>query len=113
MVNGFRPSETRGLNGRRASKSHLGSRVQQETSEEGWSIYRPKRYEYKNKDEDNSPKTMNDKKQVYLVTRCILKEMLNLIKSYVTESITLIFLCDFFVQWHINFCGLFTVKDSC
>ena len=59
-VNGFRTSEPRGLNKGRGSKFHVGSQVRQ-TSEEGRRPYRPKLYEYKNKDEDNSPKILNDK----------------------------------------------------
>ena len=39
----------------------VGSRVRQETPEEGRRTHQPKRYEYNNKDEDNSPKTLNDK----------------------------------------------------
>ena len=42
-------------------KFHEGSRVQQ-TPEEGWRTYLPKRCGNNNKDEDNSPKTLNDKK---------------------------------------------------
>ena len=61
MVNGIRASYSRGLNKRRGLKSRVGSRVWYETPEEGWRIYRPKRCEYDNKDEDNSPKTLNDK----------------------------------------------------
>ena len=38
-----------------------GSRVRQ-TPEEGWRTYRPKRCGNNYKDEDNSPKTLNDKK---------------------------------------------------
>ena len=43
------------------SKFNVRSQVQQETSEKGQRTYQPKRYEYKNKDEDNSLKTLNDK----------------------------------------------------
>ena len=39
-----------------------GFRVRQ-TPEEGRRIYRPKRCGNNNKDEDNSPKTLNDKNQ--------------------------------------------------
>ena len=42
----------------------VGSRVRQETLEEGRRKYWPKRYE--NKDEDNSPKTLNDKKREHI-----------------------------------------------
>ena len=46
----------------RGSKFRVGSRVQP-TPEKGRRIYRPKRCEYNNKDEDNSPKTLNDENQ--------------------------------------------------
>ena len=39
----------------------VGSRVRQETPEEDRRTYRPKRCEYNNNEEDNKPKTMNDK----------------------------------------------------
>ena len=62
MVNLIRLSDPRGLNKGRDSKFHVGSRVRQETPKEGRRTHRPKRYEYNNnKDEDNSPKTLNDK----------------------------------------------------
>ena len=47
----------------RSSKFREGSRVRQ-TPEEGRRTYRPKRYGNNNKDEDNSPKTLNDKKNI-------------------------------------------------
>ena len=50
-----------GLNKGCHSKFRLGSRVQQETPEEGRRTYRPRRCGNNNKDEDNSPKTLNDK----------------------------------------------------
>ena len=62
MVNGIRATDPRGLNKGRGSKFHEGSRVQQETPEEGQSTYWLKCI-YNNKDEDNSLKTMNDKKR--------------------------------------------------
>ena len=43
-----------------SSKFREGFRVRQ-TPEEGQWIYRPKRFGNNNKDEDNSPKTLNDK----------------------------------------------------
>ena len=52
--------------GRGERKSNVkfreGSRVRQ-TPEEGRRIYQPKRCGNNNKDEDNSPKTLNDKNQ--------------------------------------------------
>ena len=63
MVNGIRTSDPpHTLNKGCGSKFHVGSQVQQ-TPEEGWRTYRPKRCEYKNKDEDNSLKTLNNKKK--------------------------------------------------
>ena len=38
--------------------SDVGSRVWQETSEEGRMTNRPKRCDYNNKDEDNNPKAI-------------------------------------------------------
>ena len=61
MVNGIRIGEPRGLNKGRGSKFRVMSRVRQETPKEGRRTYRLKRCEYNNKDEDNSPKTLNDK----------------------------------------------------
>ena len=52
------PHHHHGLNKGCGLKFHVGSWVQQ-TPEEGQGTYRPKRYEYK--DEDNCPKTLNDK----------------------------------------------------
>ena len=61
MVNGIRTSDPYGLNKGRGSKFREGSRVQQ-TPEDGWRTYWPKRCDYDNKDEDNSLKTINNKK---------------------------------------------------
>ena len=60
MANGIRTGDPRGFNKGRSSKFCEGSRVQQ-TPEEGWRTYRPKRCGNNNKDEDNSPKILNDK----------------------------------------------------
>ena len=49
------------MNKGRGSKFSAGSLVRQ-TPEEGRRTYRPKRCQNDNKDEDNSPKTLNDKK---------------------------------------------------
>ena len=59
MANGIRTGDPRGFNKRRSSKFREGYRVRQ-TPEEGRRTYRPKRCENNNKDEDNSPKTLND-----------------------------------------------------
>ena len=60
MANETRTSELHGFNKGRSSKFRVGSLVRQ-TPEEGRRTYRPKRYGNNNKDEDNSPKTLNDK----------------------------------------------------
>ena len=60
MANGIRKGDPRRFNNGRSSKFHDGFRVRQ-TLEEGWMTYRPKRCGNNNKNEDNSPKTLNDK----------------------------------------------------
>ena len=67
MVNGIRTGAPRGFNKGRCSKFHVGSRVRQ-TPEEGWRTYRPKHCGNNHKDEDNSPKTLNDKKSSSFVS---------------------------------------------
>ena len=62
MANGIRTGDPRGFNKGRSSKFREGSRVRQ-TPEEGRGAYRPKRCGNNNKDEDNSPKNLNDKNQ--------------------------------------------------
>ena len=59
MANGIRTGDFRGFNKGRSSKYREGS---QQTPEEGRRTYQPKRCGNKNKDEDNSPKTL-DKNQ--------------------------------------------------
>ena len=54
--------------------AYPGSRVRQ-TPEEGRRTYRPKRCGNNNKDEDNSPKNLNDKKQNVLPVNLIMDEM--------------------------------------
>ncbi len=61
MANGIRTGDPRGFNKGRSSKFCEGSRVRQ-TPEEGRRTYRLKRCGNNNKEEDNSPKTLNDKK---------------------------------------------------
>ena len=59
MANGIRTGDPRGSNKGRNSRFREGSRVQQ-TPEDGRRIYRPKRCGNNNKDENNSPKTLNN-----------------------------------------------------
>ena len=60
MANGIRTGDPSGFNKGRRSKFRWGSRVRH-TPEEGQRIYQPKRCGNNNKDEGNSPKTVNDK----------------------------------------------------
>ena len=61
MANRIRTGDPRGFNKGRSSKFREGFRVRQ-TPEEGRRTYRPKRCGNNNKDEDNSLKTLNNKK---------------------------------------------------
>ena len=61
MANGIRTGDPRGFNKGRSLKFREGSRISKIPEEGRWT-YRPKRYGYNNKDEDNSPKTLNAKK---------------------------------------------------
>ena len=60
MANGIRTGDPSGFNKGRSSKYRVRSRVRQ-TPEEGLRTYRPKRSGTNNKDENNSPKILNDK----------------------------------------------------
>ena len=62
MANGIRTGNPRGFNKGRSSKFCEVSRVRQ-TPKEGQRTYQPKRCGNNNKDEDNSPKNLNDKNQ--------------------------------------------------
>ena len=59
MAYGIRTDDPRGFNKGRSSKFCEGSRVRK--TPEDRRTYRPKRCGNNNKDEDNSPKTLNDK----------------------------------------------------
>ena len=60
MANGIRTGDPRGFNKGCSSKNREGSRVWQ-TPKEGRRTYQQKCCGNNNKDEDNSPKTLNDK----------------------------------------------------
>ena len=60
MAKGIRTGDPLGFNKGRSSKFRVGSRVQY-TPEETRRTYRPKYCDNNNKDEDNGPKTINDK----------------------------------------------------
>ena len=59
MANGIRTGDPRGFNKGRSSKFRVGSRVRQ-SPEEGRRTYQSKRCGNDNKDDDYSPKTLND-----------------------------------------------------
>ena len=59
MANGIRTGDPRGFNKERSSMFRERSRVRQ-TPEEGRRTYRPTFAGNNNKDEDKSPKTLND-----------------------------------------------------
>ena len=62
MANRIRTGDPRGFNKGRSSKFREGSRVRQ-APEEDRRTYRPNRCGNNNKDEDNRPKTHNDRKK--------------------------------------------------
>ena len=66
MANGIRTGDLRGFNKRCSLKFHVGYQVRQ-TPEEGRRAYQPKCCGNKKKDEDNCPKTLNDKKEKFMM----------------------------------------------
>ena len=62
MANGIRTVDPRGFNKGHSLKFHQGSRYRQ-TPEDGQWTYQPKHCGNNNKDEDNSLKTLNNKKK--------------------------------------------------
>ena len=63
MANRIRTGDPRGFNIGHSLKFREGSQVWQ-TPEEGRGTYRPKYWGNNNKDEDDSPKTLNDKNDI-------------------------------------------------
>ena len=63
MANGIRTGDPHGFNEGRSQKFRVGFQVRQ-TPEEGRRTYPAKRCGNNHKDEDNSPKTLNDKKKI-------------------------------------------------
>ena len=61
MANGIRTGNPNGINKGRSSKFREGSRVWR-TPEQGRRTYRPKRWANVNKDDENSPINLNEKK---------------------------------------------------
>ena len=95
MANGIRTGNPREFNKGCSSKFREGSRVRQ-TPEEGRRTYRPKRCGNNDKDEDNSPKTINDKnhpassKKFRQLNHSYMSEVLsnlNNLRSYMLSSI--------------------------
>ena len=92
MANGIRTGDPRGFNKGRSSKFREGSRVRQ-TPEEGRSTYRPKRCG--NKNEDNSPKTFNNKNLLYTNTKHdAKKEKMDAFIHSKTFNLLLLLLCS-------------------
>ena len=60
MTNGIRTGDPHGFNKGHNLKFQVGFQVRQ-TPEESWRTYQQKRCENNNKNEDNSPKTLNYK----------------------------------------------------
>ena len=79
MARGIRTGNPRGFNKGRSSKFRVDSRVRQ-IPEEGWRTYRPKRFGNNNKDEDNNPKTYNDKNNY------IIQHAMGYIRFYSSEN---------------------------
>ena len=76
MANGIRTGNPCGFNKGCSLKFREGSQVRQ-TPEEGRKTYRPKDCGNNNKDEDNSPKTLNDDNNsglliFFISLRCLL-----------------------------------------
>ena len=63
MSNPGADTELRLIDKRFSLKFRVDSKVLQEILEESQRTHRPKSYRNNNKDEDNSPKTLNDKKR--------------------------------------------------
>ena len=81
MTNGIGRDDPRGFNKGHSSKFRVGFRVRQ-TPEKGRSTYRPKRCGNNNKDEDNSPKTLDDKNFyhcLFFSMRSLLDEVANVL----------------------------------
>ena len=68
ITNGIRTGDPRGFNKGRSSKFREWSWVRQ-TPEEGRRTYRPKHCGNNNKDEDNSPKNLNDKYEEFTCSK--------------------------------------------
>ena len=73
MANGIRTGNPFGFNKGRSSKFREGSRVRK-TPEEGRRTYRRKRCGNNNKDEDSSPKNLNDKNKWLMFNQTVYVE---------------------------------------
>ena len=80
MANRIRTGDLHGFNKGRGSKFREGSRVRQ-TPEEDRKTYRPKCCGNNNKDEDNSPKTLYDKKNRGVIKNTAWKERIKQISA--------------------------------
>ena len=108
MANGIRTGDPRELNKGRSSKFREGSRVWQ-TPEEGRRTYRPKRCGNNNKDEDISPKTLNNKNRLQYI-KIKIPTTTNKTKTNIQPN--RIFQDNFYwILWHITHFWLFNVKS--
>ena len=103
MVNGIRTSNPHGFSKGRSSKFCEGSRVRQ-TSEESRRTYQPKRCVNSNKDEDKSPKNLNDKNHQALSQKFRQLISINSLFAYIFNYLLL------FASWLLLDC--FQVKFS-
>ena len=123
MANGNRSGDHRGFNKGRNSKFREGSRVRQ-TPEEGQKTYRPKRCENNNKDEDNSPKILNDKNHMLVVFApsflCVWNQMLRRKQRFFARTpskirriVRILEVADRFLQKPFRFCPrIFLISEK-
>ena len=90
MANGIRTGDPHGFNNGCSLKLHVGSWVWQ-TPEEGRRTYWPKHCGNNNKDEDNSPKTLNEKNHQALSQK--FRQLRNLMLFEITKR------CNIRVKW--------------
>ena len=101
MANGIRTGDSRGFNKGRSSNSVKVPEFYKKP-EEGRRTYRPKR-PGNNKDEGNSPKTLNDKTHLGSSQKFIDKH-LKKAGGHIDRLVC-------WVLWHINICRLFNAKS--
>ena len=99
MANGIRTGDPHGFNKGCSSKFCEGSRVRQ-TPEEGRRTYWLKHYGNNNKDEDNSPKTFDDKNTLKNYFSFFLMDLLNGLVAQMNR----VTYCNYFFSLDSNKC---------